>query len=126
MSAQQVGVLPLSFPAPGVAIDAHLAIGLDGKLATAGKPIFGFSDYATDGTEGFLCITGLTAMAKAGAVIGENDRLLMVDATGRVVPWTTGNSIAAIRVPTASVPQTAIAVGEIIEVYVCPGRPAST
>ena len=123
MSAQQVGVLPLSFPPPGVAIESHLAIGLDGKLAAAGKPIFGFSDYATDGTESFLCITGLTAMAKAGAAIGVNDQLLMVDATSRLVPWTTGNSIAAIRVPTASVPQTAIAAGEIIEVYVFHDRP---
>jgi hypothetical protein len=117
--------LPLSFPPPGVAIANHIAIGLDGKPARAGQPIIGFSDYATDGTESFLVITGLTAMAMTGAPIAETVNTFMVDATSRLVPWATGNSIAATRMPCASVSQVAVGAGELIEVIVYRDRPTA-
>lgn len=124
MSAQEVGVLPLSFPPPGVNVERHLAIAWNGRPATTpGQVIAGFASTPTDGYESFLVITGLTAIALAGAAISEAVTYLMVDDTSRLVPWTTGNSIAAVRMPCASVPQVAIAAGDSIEVYVYHDRP---
>ncbi|ALY07481.1 hypothetical protein 2AV2_29 [Nodularia phage vB_NpeS-2AV2] len=60
-----------------------------------------------------LVIRGETAIAEAGAAINGSVPDLMTDSVGRLVVWTTGNTVVARLVPG----QTAAAAGDYIEVY---------
>jgi len=80
--------------------------------ATANQPIIGFSDHKVEVDEALRLNEGPTSMAESGAAIDGTERRLIMDAQGRVIPWTTGGVVAALLQPG----QTATAAGESIEV----------
>ncbi|MGL4618874.1 MAG: hypothetical protein ACRCZS_07430 [Chroococcidiopsis sp.] len=56
---------------------------------------------------------GESAFVEAGAACDGTENRLMTDATGRFIPWTTGNNVAARLVRG----QTATAAGQFVEAY---------
>lgn len=76
-------------------------------------PILGVADEnITAGLPGRV-IRGETAFAEAGAAIDGTEQRLQTDSSGRVIPWASGQNVAAYLVPG----QTASAAGQFVEIY---------
>jgi Uncharacterized conserved protein (DUF2190) len=72
----------------------------NGAQAGANEAIYGIADTpALTGEQVAIIPAGATADAEAGAAINGAERRLMTDAQGRLIPWTTGNIVAARLVP---------------------------
>ena len=86
--------------------------------SSAGVAIIGFSDHKVVAGEALRVNVGPTSMAESGAAIDGTERKLKTDASGRVIPWTSGGIVAALLQPG----QTATGAGELVEVIPVVGQ----
>ncbi|MGA7933274.1 MAG: hypothetical protein WCA35_06980 [Kovacikia sp.] len=117
MSAQQVATITVSITAGGT-IGDHCAVAVDGTQAgagvsSAGVVIIGFADHKAEQGDSLKLNRGPTSIAIAGALIDGTENRLKTNASGQLIPWTSGSIVAARLKPG----QTATAAGEKIEVF---------
>lgn len=112
MSAQQTATIVFTIHA-AADIEAKRFVGWDDKTAGVGAAIKGVTDHRIANGENGRVIYGPGAMIESGAAIDGTETRLMSDASGRAIPWTAGNVVAA-RFKSG---QTATAAGQIIEVF---------
>lgn len=93
-----------------------------GAQAVANESIIGIADHNAPAAGEDLRVVpiGCTADADAGAVISSTERRLMTDASGRLIPWTTGNNVAARLVPRNTQNVASVGIGQTVEVMPCP------
>lgn len=111
----QQGTSRLTIVATGT-IAKGRCVNWSGAQAVANEAIVGIADHpAVLGDAVRIIPPGLTADAEAGAAINGAERRLMTDAQGRLIPWTTGNTVAARLLPKTSA-NVAAAAGDFVEV----------
>lgn len=112
MTKQQIATRVVTVT-PTTDITAKRAVNIAHAQAGANSVILGISDETIlAGTSGRV-VLGETAIAEAGAAIDGVEQRLMTDSSGRLIPWTSTNVVAAILKPG----QTATAAGQFVEVY---------
>jgi hypothetical protein len=112
MTKQQIATRVVTI-VPAADITAKRAVTMANAQAGANSVILGIADETIlAGTSGRVII-GETAIAEAGAAIDGTVQRLMTDSSGRLIPWTSTNVVAAILRPG----QTATAAGQFVEVY---------
>ena len=84
-----------------------------GQQAVADSAIMGIADCDAVAGDALRVVQGVTAVAESGAAIDGTETRLKTDAQGRLVPWTTGVTVAARLMPG----QTATAAGQFVEVF---------
>ena len=115
--AQQTSVV-ISIVAAGAITGARgvTAAGLQATdgVSSAGQAVIGFA-YATAASgEALAVVIGGTVEAEAGAAIDGTETRLITDASGRVIPWSSGGIVAARLAPVAR--NTASAAGQFVQV----------
>lgn len=113
MTKQQIATRTVT-AVPIVDIPAKRAIGFNYGFSAVGGPILGVTDHTFSIGEAGRVIVGESAIIESGGALDPaTESRVMVDAQGRAVTWTTGNSIAGRLVPG----QTATAAGQFVEIY---------
>lgn len=120
MASGNIAVLTLTIAAAG-ALAANRFITQAGAYPAAGAVAFGVTRSSAE-LAGDLVPTDVlgTAIVEAGAAIAK-DAAVMVDATGRAVPLTTGT-----KSPVGRSLEAAAAVGDLIEVLLVPSAGLTT
>jgi Uncharacterized conserved protein (DUF2190) len=112
MSKQQLATRVVTVVAAGPLTDRR-AVGYDGLIAGANAIILGVADHDAAIGDSTRVIVGESAFVETGAACDGTENRLMTDATGRFVPWTTGNNVAGRLVRL----QTATTAGQFVEAY---------
>ena len=112
MSKQQIATRVVSV-VPSGTITRKRFVNFSWAQAGAGESILGVADEQIEPGIAGRVIVGETAIVESGAAINGSETRLMSDAQGRVIVWTTGNTIAGRLVRG----QTATAAGQFVEVY---------
>lgn len=71
------------------------AIGWNCQVAGANAAIMGIADHDFVAGDAIRLIVGVSADALSGAAIDGTENRLMTNASGKLIPWVTGNTIAA-------------------------------
>ena len=114
MSSQQTGTQTITIQA-AADIPMKRFVGWNDQTATAGAAVKGVSDHVIKSGENGRLIYGITAMVESGAAVDGTETRLASDASGRVIPYTSGAVAARFKRG-----QTATAAGQLIEVFLLP------
>jgi Uncharacterized conserved protein (DUF2190) len=112
MSKQQLATRVVTVVAAG-ALTAKRGVLNSGLIAGANAIILGVADHDAAIGEATRVVVGESAIVEVGAACDGVENRLMTDATGRFIPWTATNNIAARLV----LGQTATAAGQFVEAY---------
>lgn len=115
----QQGLERLGVKAAGT-IEKGRCVTWDATQAGANAIIMGIADHRVIAGEDLRVIPiGCTADAEVGAAVNGSERRLMTDAQGRLIPWTTGNNVAA-RLVARNSSNVATAAGQFVEAMAFP------